>query len=314
MDTPDLIEHIVRLGGFMTAATASSLNMHWRSISLPILRATCPFIQLLVNEEVTQTILCDILILPVGIVQTQPFRTKRRYGGGEYHLFNTQEAISNLLIKTGGLVEFSKRLLSRDLRKRRREERCPITYEERVTKRMKQEDLTQRKRDALRDRMTEFEKINENIAWQDLRNLLACYFGHNHMFVQNCSEYFSARLLRPRVKSDTIRDYQERIHTLEASLDRIMSTIPEDLQPKQDYKLNIVKNQIRTQLVAYAHKEDAEDCIHTFALHHLRKIKSEKESRRIASVCKGCALNSRAKSCEYNMCRSCCKGCKRHLH
>lgn len=319
MDTPDLIEHIVSLGGFTTAVTASLLNMHWRSISLPILRTTCPFIDLLVHDEVTQTMLCENLILPVHIVQTQPFRTKRRYGGGEYHLFNTHEAISYLLLETGGLVEFSKRIIARDLRKQRREERQPITYEERETKRMKQEDLEQRKRDALRNRITEFDENNQNIEWQDLRALLGCYFGYNHLFVNNCSEYFSSKLLRPHIKFDTIQQYQEIIHKLEASLDRIMSTIPEDLKPKPNYKLNLVKNTIRKQLVAYAYKEVNENCIYTFALHHLRDVKHEedkrqkiKENEHSKNGCKKCVINSRAKSCENSMCGSCCKGCKRH--
>lgn len=319
MDAPDLIEHIITIGGFTTAATASLLNIHWRSISLPILRKRCPFIELLVNEEVTQTMLCERLILPVNIVQTQPFRTKRRYGGGEYHLFNTYEAISNLLIETGGLVELSKRIIARDLRKQRKEERQPITYEERESKRKKQEILQQRKRDALCNRISEFGKRNENIEWQDLRASLLSYFGYNHIFVDNCTEYFSDRLLRPHITFDTIQQYQELIYKLETSLDRIMSTIPSDLQPNTDHKLTIAKYKIRKQLAAFADKEVDEDCIHTFALHHLREVKHEEEKRQkikedelSQNGCKGCAVNKRALSCENSMCGSCCKGCKRH--
>ena len=314
MDNPDLIEYIVNIGGFATATTASLLNMHWRSISLPILRTTCPFIELLANKEVTQTILCDILILPVSIVQTQPFRTKRRYGGGEYHLFDTHEVISNLLTETGGLIEFSKRIIARDSRRQRKEERQHITYEEKETKRMKQEDLEQRKRDALRNRITEFENNNGNIAWQDLRALLALYFGVNHLSVLDFFEYFSDKLLRPHVKIDTIQQHTDVVHKLEASLDRIMSTIPEDLLPK--YNLNSVKNMIRKQLVAYTHKEVDEDYIHTFACHSLRKDKENEEEMKYNNVCKGCVFkekkNLRAKTCENGMCGSCCKGCKRH--
>ena len=77
------------------------------------------------SQTCVQSRLCEVLLLPADVVASHPHRTLRRPGGGCYHVYDTDEAITALMRATGGVGGLAARASARRVRldaKRHRDE------------------------------------------------------------------------------------------------------------------------------------------------------------------------------------------------
>lgn len=80
------------------------------------------------SSTCVQSQLCDALLLSADAVAAHPHETRKRYGGGWYHVFDTKSAIRALLRASGGIAAWADRTAARRIRadaKRRRDEERP---------------------------------------------------------------------------------------------------------------------------------------------------------------------------------------------
>jgi len=85
---------------------------------------------LLARETALQSTLCDILLLPADVVRRFPFDTRRRHGGGEYHVFDTVNVVPTILEQTGGVAGYVRRAAAKETRLARKHS-APDDLEER---------------------------------------------------------------------------------------------------------------------------------------------------------------------------------------
>ena len=305
METPDIMEHIVNLGGFKTAATTFYLNKQWHDISLPILQTTNPLIKLLKdNEKVLQGTLCNALLLPAAIVRLQPYTISR----GDCHVFDTKEAVYNLLLTNGGLICFVKRIIAHEMRELKRD---LLTPEEVYRRSQVHHNRLKRKEEALIARKTDFAKYTDK-SWRQVVRELCGYVGYSHESDEDYENYFSMKLLKPRVQRETILSHLNLLLHLEGVFMRILSKIPEEIT----YTRLLIKDEIEKAIQSnnYSNNYDInEEDVKNAVLTRIGIILVQDEQRNEQRKRKcACYKSFFAIECEYKMCGICCKGCKRH--
>lgn len=75
------------------------------------------------KDSFLQSDVCDVLLLSAAKVRTYPYEVRRRRGGGEYHVFDS-DTVYNILESEGGMPAYHDRRLAkrkRELNKRKRE-------------------------------------------------------------------------------------------------------------------------------------------------------------------------------------------------
>ena len=112
------------LSDFTTAAPAISVCKQWAAVARPVVHATNPLKALAGEPTITQGNLEAALLLPANVVRSIPYEVRHRFGGGEYHIFETEPSVNRLLSRTGWLTGLAARMVLKErraARKRRRE-------------------------------------------------------------------------------------------------------------------------------------------------------------------------------------------------
>ena len=101
---------------FTTAAPAACVCRLWHSVAKEVRDATLPFADALKEDTITQGKLSEALLLSERVVKDKPHMRYGRYGGGEYHVFNTRQTIRELIRENGGLYGMASRIVAKQRR------------------------------------------------------------------------------------------------------------------------------------------------------------------------------------------------------
>ena len=114
-----VMESIIEYGGFSVAFAMLPVSKEVSRVAKKHARLPGGLQMLLNDSTATQGVIAGALHLKEEIVRAKPHTCRRRYGGGEYHVFIVASTVRALLRENGGLAGLQERIDAKALRARR---------------------------------------------------------------------------------------------------------------------------------------------------------------------------------------------------